>query len=142
MYAFGFNLIGDYVTGKIYKLNPDLYTDGGDIIKWLRSFPHLIGPEYERVIYQSCSLNFDCGTATQIDDSDPEPVIYLSWSDDKGVTFGNPIPQSLGRLGEYLTDPQWNRLGMARDRVFKVEWSGNVKTALNGAFVSPKPVRS
>ena len=40
----------------------------------------------------------------------------------------------MGRQGEYLTDPQWNRLGMARDRIFKLEWDGLV-TALNGAYV-------
>jgi hypothetical protein len=142
MFAFGYNLIGDYATGKVYKLNPELFTDGDDIIRWLRIFPHLIGPDFERVIYQSCSLNMNVGTAAQIDDNDPEPQVFLSWSDDKGQTFGNPVPQSLGRLGEFLTDPQWNRLGMGRDRVFKVEWSGNVRTSLNGAYVQIKPVRS
>lgn len=135
MFAFGFNIIGDYATGKLYKLNPNLFIDGGDVTKWLRTFPHLIGPDYERVVYKSCSLNMECGTAIQVNANDPEPVVKLSWSDDKGKSFGFPIEQSLGALGEYLTDPQWNRLGYARDRVFKVEWSGNVDTALNGAFV-------
>ena len=33
----------------------------------------------------------------------------------------------------FLTTVIWNRLGMARDRVFKLQWSAPVKTALNGA---------
>ncbi len=72
----------------------------------------------------------------------PPPMISLSWSDDRGKTFGFPVEQSLGDVGEYLTTVSWNRLGMARDRVFKLQWSASVKTALNGAFITFKPNRS
>jgi hypothetical protein len=33
-------------------------------------------------------------------------------------------------------------LGMARDRVFKLQWSAAVKTALNGAFIRMKECRT
>ena len=62
------------------------------------------------------------------------PLVFLSWSDDRGVTFQNPVPQTMGQTGQYLTTISWNRLGMARDRVFKLEWSAAVRTALNGGF--------
>ncbi len=38
-------------------------------------------------------------------------------------------------IGDYLAVPAWNRLGQARDRVFKLSWSEPVKTSVNGAFV-------
>jgi len=144
-FGFGFNLIGDYATGIIYKLNPNLATDGGDNMKFVRTFIHMVGAEFERVIYKNASLNIEPGTSTkpvESEDEDNEPEIFLSWSDDRGKTFGVPIAQSLGRQGEYLTDPQWNRLGYARDRIFKAEWNGPVITALNGAFVEAKPLRT
>lgn len=144
-FAFGFNLIGDYATGKIYKLNANLATDNGDNMRFIRTFLHMVGPEYQRVIYKNASVNIDPGTSTiPLGEDNPtdEPQIFLSWSDDRGKTFGTPIPQSLGRQGEYLVDAQWNRLGMARDRIFQVEWTGPVITALNGAFVEAKPLRS
>ena len=144
-YAFGFNLITDYATGKIYKLNPNLATDGGDNMKFIRTFLHMVGPEFNRVIYKNASLNIEPGTSTKVvgdPDENNEPEIFLSWSDDRGKTFGTPIPQSLGRQSEFLTDPQWNRLGYARDRIFKAEWNGPVITALNGAFVEASPVRT
>jgi len=50
-------------------------------------------------------------------------------------TYSNPVMQNLGQEGQYLTSMQWNRLGMARDRVFQIFWSSNTKTALSGAFV-------
>jgi hypothetical protein len=81
----------------------------------------------------------ECGTSVQTSEDDPDPVVNLSWSDNRGVTFGNKVPQTLGRQGEYLAQPSWNRLGMARDRVFKLEWSANMKTALNGAWVDSTP---
>lgn len=144
-FAFGSNLIGDYSTGKVYKLNAQLATDGGDNMKFVRTFLHMVGPEFQRVIYKNASLNIEPGTSTKpvgSEDDDNEPEIFLSWSDDRGKTFNTPIAQSMGREGEYLTDPQWNRLGYARDRVFKAEWNGPVITALNGAFVEAQPLRT
>ena len=145
MYSFGFNLIGDYATGKVYKLNAQLATDDGDNMKFIRTCCHMVGPEYQRVIYKNASANIEPGTSLipvgSVDDGD-NPQIFLSWSDDRGKTFGTPVPQSMGRQGEFLTDPQWNRLGMARDRVFKLEWDGPVITALNGMFAEVAALRS
>lgn len=72
----------------------------------------------------------------------PPPMISLSWSNDRGKTFGFPVEQSLGDIGEYLTTVSWNRLGMARDRVFKLQWDAAVPISLNGAFITFKPNRS
>lgn len=144
-FAFGLNLIGDYATGKLYKLNPNLATDAGDNMKFIRTFIHMVGPEFQRVVYKSASLNIEPGTSllpVGDDTGDDEPEIFLSWSDDRGKTYGTPLAQSLGQQGEYLTDPQWNRLGYARDRIFKAEWNGPVITALNGAFVEAQPLRT
>lgn len=141
----GFNLIGDYSDGRIFKINPNIATDDEDNMKFIRTFLHMVGGEFERVVYKACSLNIQPGTSDKpvgSDDEDNEPIIFLSWSDNRGKTFGTPVGQSLGRQGEYLTDPQWNRLGMARDRIFKAEWDGPVITPLNGAFVEAKLLRS
>ena len=32
--------------------------------------------------------------------------------------FGTPVLRTIGATGEYLTSMQWNRLGLARDRVY------------------------
>lgn len=144
-FAFGYNLISDYSDGKVYKLNPSIATDAGDNMKFIRAFLHMVGPEFQRVVYKNCSANIEPGTSTkpvESEDDDNEPEIFLSWSDDRGRTFGTPIGQSLGRQSQFNTDPQWNRLGMARDRVFQLEWNGPVITSLNGAFVEAQPLRT
>lgn len=61
--------------------------------------------------------------------------IFLMWSDDRGHTYGSPVGQLIGARGAYLTSISWNRLGYARDRVFKLEWSVPVATALQGAWI-------
>jgi probable HAF family extracellular repeat protein len=68
------------------------------------------------------------------------PALGLRWSDTRGLTFGNPVAQPFGT--DPLAQPQWNRTGYARDRVFELFWSAAVKTALNGAFVIVEPWKS
>lgn len=71
-----------------------------------------------------------------------ECKVFLIWSDDRGHSFGNPVGQSLGGDGEYIKSLQWQRLGVARDRVFQIEWSCAKPTALQGAWVEVTPAQS
>jgi len=85
------------------------------------------------------SLGLDNIMATTI----PSPwLLYLDWSDDRGHTFGNPVSQSMGGQGEYLTQAQWQRLGYARDRVWRLTWITAVRTALQGAWIEAQPAQS
>ena len=84
-----------------------------------------------RVRYRSFISEMESGNG----DNNQPVNVSLQWSDDRGKTYSNPVMQNLGREGQYLTSMQWNRLGMARDRVFQIFWSSNTKTALSGAFV-------
>ena len=81
------------------------------------------------------------GTADPPDSNVDFPV-SLRFSDDGGITYGQAVVQSLGSGGDFLTQASWNRLGMARDRVFELSWSAPFKTALNGAFVDAVKLRS
>ncbi len=70
------------------------------------------------------------------------PIVSLDWSDDRGHSFSNPVSQSMGRTGEYLVSLQWQRLGLARDRVFRISWSSPTRTVLQGAWVDAHPADS
>jgi hypothetical protein len=41
----------------------------------------------------------------------------------------------LGKVGQYLNKPCFNRLGMGRDRVFEVSTAASARIVLQGAFV-------
>lgn len=134
MFAYGVILVGDWENGKLLKLTLDVFKDEDQPIIRVRTFPHLTDNN-QKVSYNSFQADMEVGT---IIDQEADPMVSLSWSDDKGVTYGNPIDQSLGKTGNYLAVPSWNRLGQARDRIFKLQWSADCVTALNGGFVERK----
>lgn len=134
MFAFSKILVGDWENGKLLELSLDLYKDEDSPIVWIRTFPHITSNN-QKVTYNSFDLDIEVGT---ISDQEETPEVSLSWSDDKGVSYSNPLLKSIGRTGETLTSPSWNRLGQARDRVFKVSSSANAQTAINGAFINFK----
>ncbi len=132
-YAYNTNIVGDWSNGNLYKMDPSVFLDNGQTIKRLRSFPQLMDSDNNnRIMFHSFIADMSSGKDITSTDT---PEISLIWSDDRGVTWGNPLIQSLGNTGYYNTNVKWNRLGMARSRVFQLEWNGNFHTALNGAFV-------
>jgi hypothetical protein len=62
-------------------------------------------------------------------------ALYLRWSDTRGASWSNPIADDFGATGDFFKSIQFQRLGMARDRVFELFWSSPNRTALNGAFI-------
>lgn len=144
MFAFGIVLVGDFENGRILRLSPDVFTDyfpatpTGPITR-IKTFPHVTGGKYERITYKSFDADITPGT---IEDQEADPEIFLSWSDNKGVSYGNPVAQSMGKTGEFLTTVSWNRLGLGRDRVFKLQWSVAAKVALNGGFIETVKART
>lgn len=131
MFVNGVNVGGDWENGKLLKLDINSFTDEDSPIVRVRTFPHMVDGN-DKVTYNEFQADMDVGTITD----DSTPMVDLSWSDDKGRSYGNPVQQSMGKIGEYLTVPSWNRLGQARDRVFKLSWSTNNDTSLNGGFVA------
>jgi glycine cleavage system regulatory protein len=137
MFAFNKILVGDWENGKLLELSLNLFKDEDSPIVWIRTFPHMTNNN-EKITYNSFDLDAEVGT---IQDQEENPLVSLSWSDDKGVTYGNPVMQSMGKTGQYWTVPSWNRLGQARDRVFKVSGSADMLTAINGAFIDFKKAK-
>ncbi len=132
----GLIVVGDWQSGKLYALDPAVYTDDSNPIMRLRAWPHLLA-DGKRVFYRQFLADIESGNAADTDD-----LVSLSWSDDRGRSFGSPVTQSLGKIGEYRTSVQWQRLGMARDRVFKLSWSLACATALQGAWIDSAPAQS
>lgn len=49
--------------------------------------------------------------------------VYLSWSDDGGNTWTSDKEVSLGTYGDYTKRAVWRRLGLARQRIFRLRYS-------------------
>jgi hypothetical protein len=157
----------DWQTGIIYTIDVNTYTDNGLPIKCLRSFPHVMD-EMKRITHWALVADMECGTTTDTGPVIPDlsitltpapgwtavpgtpvvtipptpPLLNLRYSDDRGVSFSDYLTTSMGNIGEYLTSPQFTRLGMARDRVYELSWSEPIKTALNGAYILTEEAQS
>ncbi|SOY65593.1 conserved hypothetical protein [Cupriavidus phytorum] len=126
----GENLVGDFEDGRIYRLDLDVYSDDGAPIARQKDFPHIV-TEGRKQFFSRFTL--DCEVAVG-NPNDEDPQILLSWSDDGGNSWSNPIQMSLGRVGAYQTRARANRLGAARDRVWRVYTAAKAKVAFQGAF--------
>ena len=139
--VYGVNVVGDWQNGNLYQYDLNTYQDNGQPISRIRGFPHLMN-DGKRVAYSmfvaDMAVGNDDGSIDGTSSANP-PLVTLRYSDTRGASWGNPITQSLGAAGQYLTQVQFQRLGLARDRVFELSWSIPAKTALNGAFIQATP---
>ena len=125
--------VGDRELGKIYELSLDTYTDDGAIVRRVRTGSH-IHEDRKRVSFKSFELDVERGQGLDGQTSDygtgKDPQVMLQWSDDGGMTWGNEYWKSLGKIGEYKKRIIWHRLGMSRDRMFRVTTSDPTKIIL------------
>lgn len=152
---YGRNIVGDHSNGTLYELDFETYTDkvGGveSPMTCIKTFPHIgqaKGPDGQispvngrRVQFKAFAADIECGTAPVDVDGNPAKI-SLRWSDDRGRTYGNDVLQSSGALGEYLTQPLWPGLGVARDRIFEISHSISGPAALNSAWVDAEILQS
>lgn len=128
--AYGCVFAGDYENGAVYLADLDTFTDNGTPIKRQRAFPHLL-TNGTRGIHRQFMLDMQNGGGQSV---------VVDWSDDRGATFGPAQTLQLGTTGNVW--PSLWRLGMARDRVYRVTWTSPGETALMGAFLQIDPVRT
>jgi hypothetical protein len=124
-------VVGDKDDGRIYTYELDYYSDDGDPIRRIRQSPHV--DQSEKLIrFNSFELQAEPGIGLQ---DDAVPLVTLSWSDDGGHTWSNEHERdaSMGAIGEYFTRIKWRRLGMGRNRVFRVATSEPVAICWLGA---------
>jgi hypothetical protein len=127
-YALGKHLVGD-VAGNVYELDPAANTFDGDTLKRSRISPNDVTPLRDRQFFNEFTLDCTTGEAAL----GVTATVELSWSDDGGYTWSNKVPQSMGLTGEYFPRVTWFRLGTARDRVWRVDFTDNAPFSIISA---------
>lgn len=140
-HAYGKVVGQDWETGELYEIDTETYTDNGDAIFFRRGFPHVLN-EMKRLTHWSLTVDIQCGTTSETGDEDDDPMLNMRYSDDRGQTWSDPVTSTFGRIGQYDISPQYQRLGMARDRVYEVFWAEDLKTALNGLYLEAEQSES
>ena len=147
---YGLNVGQDWQYGTLYMLDRDTYTDTvqgvtGNI-SCIRTFPHILAgiganpnnplteAEGKRIKFNNFVADIEVGDVP-LDSTGAAGQVFLRVSLDRGKSFGDPVPMSLGTPGQYLTEPKWQVLGIGRDVVFELSYSAIGSVALNGAWV-------
>lgn len=114
---------------KVYTLDNTSTTVGGYQLVFERTWPHLMSPSMEPVVFAGLELSCTTGTG------DGTQSITLEISNDGGFVFGSPLQRSLGAVGRLLNKVRWLMLGSAIDRVFRLRTSGVAPFRIYGATV-------
>lgn len=133
-FAYNTNVGGDYLNGNLYAIDPSAYSDNGDPLPRIRTAPH-IAKDSNRISHHRFLLDMETGVGTDGINQGNDPQAMLQWSNDRGHTWSNEKWASIGKIGKRLTRVQWNRLGQARDRVYKLVITDPVKVTLLGADI-------
>jgi hypothetical protein len=128
-----FVLAGDYENGTIYELDLDTYTDNSQPIHWVATTQE-IHHDRKRVAHRALELHVESGVGL-ISGQGEEALMWMSYSDDQGRTYGNERIRSMGKIGEYIKRIIWRTLGIPRSRIYKFEGTDPVKRVLISAHV-------
>jgi hypothetical protein len=131
--AFGQAVVGDRQNGNLYVYDPAYYLDGTTPIRRVRQTKHVTQDE-KRIRFDAFQLQSEPGVGLSLGQGQ-SPVANLSWSNDGGHTWSNEYPASMGSEGKYKHRIIWRRLGVSRDRVWRVETSEPVPVTWLGAEV-------
>lgn len=131
--AFGEVVVGDRLDGRLYTYDLAHYSDDGDEIRRVRQSPHISQGE-KRIRYNALELQAETGVGLATGQGS-SPTVLLSWSNDGGQTWSSERESTLGAMGKYASRARWTRLGVGRDRVFRVAMSDPVAVSWLGAEI-------
>lgn len=129
-YAFGKHLVADYVSGNIYELDAETYTENGETIVRLRDSAPITGEALgvpgKEIEMNSFELFLETGVGLKSGQGS-DPVVMLSFSDDGGRTFSTEQWGSVGKSGQFEGFVvRWTGLGRFSSRVIRIRVSDPV----------------
>ena len=123
--------VTDYENGKVYRISSEVYTDDGETIVREVVSRHQSTGELKGL--SQLWLEVEPGVALQTGQGS-DPQIMLRISRDGGNEWGAENWRSIGKVGKYKHRAVWNRLGRARDWVFKFRFTDPVKLVITQAW--------
>lgn len=127
-YVYGKHIVGDYESGKVYRMGLDLRDDAGQEIRRVRRSAQMA---IQGRWMQVGEVWFDFCVGEGLSDGSAAKVMVRAAPE--GKSFGLERMESLGAIGEYDAQVRFYDFGSGRRWVFEVAVSDPVFTALNGA---------
>jgi hypothetical protein len=106
--AFGKWIAGDRTSGNLYQIDASTYTEDGTALSFVaESIAMEAFPQRLQIPRMDVDMVAGVGIAAA-----PVPQMYISWSDDGGHTWSDPVARSLGEAGRTKAQIRINRLGL------------------------------
>jgi hypothetical protein len=128
--CYGRVFVGHYADGRVGELNALTYAEWDDVqrMSWIYGSAFDDGA---RLFHSELEIDVETGVGlSQGQGSDPRATLY--YANDGGQVFSAMPTRSLGAQGARRQRVRWNRLGMARDRVYRVDISDPVRVTVHG----------
>jgi hypothetical protein len=133
-FCFGQRIVGGS-DGNLYALSHTTYTNYLDPLVRMRVTPHDAVPG--RLLQFFSAFYLDCTTGEA--DLGVDAFVELSWSKDSGASWSNSVMRSIGKTGQRFSRLLWTMLGSARDRVWRIKFSGNAPFSIVDGEASSQP---
>jgi len=139
--AFGKTIVGDHLTGKLFYLDSDTYTEDGGTFVWKVISPTLhVFPN--GAILDAVHFDLATGYGT-LSGQGSDPKVMLRISTDGGNTFGSYRELELGTTGDYKARVTARRLGRfgPKGLTFELSISDPIVRALVASDVELRPLK-
>jgi hypothetical protein len=124
-------ITGDRYSSKLYTQSKDVFTEGDNQIVWVNAFP-VIYEDDKRLIHDKLLIEIDAGLGL---DDNTVPYLTMDYSDDGGKIWSNFREISIGKVGEYYQRAIFRRLGLARNRIYRIQGSSKTEINITGAYI-------
>lgn len=141
-YSFNKWLCGDTNNGNIQQITNTAYDEvGSPLAAEAWSQPVQGFPARLRVATMWFDFAFGVGVAAGTDPTQTDPSVEVSWSDDGGQTFHNPVIRKLGRQSNGKARVRVSQCGMTgqQGRIVKIRCADPVHFGLMSGGMSTDP---
>jgi hypothetical protein len=130
--------------GNVYEIDPTNHEEAGDPLRArLESGPVAQFPARLRVARADFQLETGVGIANGVDPNQTDPQVEISWSDDGGTNWSNPLYRKLGRQAKADTNISVFSTGMStrHGRRWRLDISDPVYVSFLAGDQSAEPRR-
>jgi hypothetical protein len=108
--------VGDFENGKIYEMSAEYLDDDGHEINRVL-YSHDINGGKSLISFPNIQVLVEAGHGLP---AGADPQIGLEFSPDGGRTWSNMVNRSVGVTGQYQWQANWNELGSAYRRMYRL----------------------
>jgi hypothetical protein len=125
----------DYRNANLYQISTLFKNDAGKNIRRRRITKEIRLPTGDFFTLNKFKLEGKKGTG-KASGEDSDPKVFISVSHDRGLTYGNVLSESLGKIGERNIDTEFFNLGYSRSFVIKIEHYNDTEFLITNAYIN------